>query len=76
MAATLLSSRADYAELLEKYDTWMFDCDGVLWSGDHVIPGITETLALLRSHSEFIYERIKVSSLMLFVRETDPLCDE
>jgi 4-nitrophenyl phosphatase len=23
-----------YQELLNRYDTWMFDCDGVLWRGD------------------------------------------
>jgi 4-nitrophenyl phosphatase len=26
-----------YQELLDKYDTWMFDCDGVLWLGDRLI---------------------------------------
>jgi hypothetical protein len=25
-----------YQELLNRYDTWMFDCDGVLWRGDRL----------------------------------------
>jgi 4-nitrophenyl phosphatase len=40
-----------YQELLDKYDTWMFDCDGVLWNGDRLIDGAVEVLQLLRSQS-------------------------
>jgi len=47
-----LASSADYEALLEKYDTWMFDCDGVLWSGDHSIEGATQVLDILRSHKK------------------------
>lgn len=43
-----LSSGLDYAALLDKYDTWMFDCDGVLWHGDTLIDGATDVLDLLR----------------------------
>merc|ERR1719231_1221376 len=35
-------------KLLEKTDCFIFDCDGVIWKGDSVIPGIPETLAKLR----------------------------
>ena len=49
--AARLSSREDYAGLLDKYDTWLFDCDGVLWQGDKVIDGATDVLQLLRHHS-------------------------
>jgi 4-nitrophenyl phosphatase len=48
-----LKSPADYASLLSKYDTWMFDCDGVLWHGDTLIEGATDVLDLLRRHSEY-----------------------
>jgi len=41
-----------YQELLAKYDTWMFDCDGVLWHGDRLIDGATEVLQILRSHKK------------------------
>jgi 4-nitrophenyl phosphatase len=41
--------RSEYAKLIEKYDTFLFDCDGVLWNGDQVIPGAAEVLGYLRS---------------------------
>jgi len=40
-----------YKELLDKYDTWMFDCDGVLWRGDGLIDGAADVLQILRSQS-------------------------
>ncbi|KAG5641372.1 hypothetical protein DXG03_005378 [Asterophora parasitica] len=43
-----LSSTQDYASLLDRYDTWMFDCDGVLWHGDRLIDGVVEVLEMLR----------------------------
>ena len=46
-----LSKPHDYAALLERYDTWMFDCDGVLWHGDRLIDGAVDVLELLRSRS-------------------------
>ncbi|KAK7428562.1 p-nitrophenyl phosphatase [Neonectria magnoliae] len=36
-------------EFIDKFDTFLFDCDGVLWSGDHIFEGVPETIALLRS---------------------------
>ncbi|KNG89964.1 4-nitrophenylphosphatase [Aspergillus nomiae NRRL 13137] len=36
-------------EFIDKFDVFLFDCDGVLWSGDHTFPGTNETLELLRS---------------------------
>ena len=47
--AARLSTRDDYADLLDKYDTWLFDCDGVLWEGTRLIPGAVDVLAYLRS---------------------------
>ncbi|PAV17761.1 2-phosphoglycolate phosphatase [Pyrrhoderma noxium] len=44
-----LSTTKDYQELLDKYDTWLFDCDGVLWRGTTLIDGAKEFLQLLRS---------------------------
>ena len=46
-----ISSPGEYANLLDKYDTWLFDCDGVLWRGDHLIEGVTEVLDMLRRRS-------------------------
>ncbi|KIK96075.1 hypothetical protein PAXRUDRAFT_139268 [Paxillus rubicundulus Ve08.2h10] len=47
-----LSSKEDYEVLLEKYDTWMFDCDGVLWHGDRPIEGAVEVLDILRKRGK------------------------
>lgn len=47
--ASWLKGRAEYAKLIEKYDTFLFDCDGVLWNGDHIIQGAAEVLEYLRS---------------------------
>ncbi|KAF8843499.1 2-phosphoglycolate phosphatase [Paxillus ammoniavirescens] len=52
--ATHLSSKEDYEALLEKYDTWMFDCDGVLWHGDRPIEGAVEVLDILRKRGKRI----------------------
>jgi hypothetical protein len=49
--AVRLSSADSYATLLDKYDTWMFDCDGVLWHGDRLIDGAIEVLHFLRQKS-------------------------
>ena len=41
-------ARDQYEALLDKYDTWLFDCDGVLWNGDQLVPGAKEVLQMLR----------------------------
>lgn len=49
-----LQSTPDYEELLSKYDTFLFDCDGVLWSGDDTIPGVVSVLQKLRQRGKSI----------------------
>ncbi|OTB08389.1 hypothetical protein M426DRAFT_317012 [Hypoxylon sp. CI-4A] len=39
-------------EFLDKFDVFLLDCDGVLWSGDHLFDGIVETLEMLRSRGK------------------------
>jgi len=52
MSIHLTSDKAEgYNALLDRFDTWLFDCDGVLWHGDTVIDGAVEVLQLLRSRS-------------------------
>ncbi|KIJ28305.1 hypothetical protein M422DRAFT_189924, partial [Sphaerobolus stellatus SS14] len=43
-----------YEKLLSSYDTWLFDCDGVLWHGDRLIEGALEVLSYLRSQNNSI----------------------
>ena len=52
--STRLSSREQYEHLIEKYDTWMFDCDGVLWHGSTIIDGVVDVLKFLRSKGQFV----------------------
>ena len=44
-------ARDQYQALLAKYDTWLFDCDGVLWNGDQLVDGAKEVLEMLRRQS-------------------------
>ena len=46
-----ISTPSEYAKLLDNHDTWLFDCDGVLWRGDHLIEGATQVLDMLRRRS-------------------------
>ncbi|EJU01483.1 2-phosphoglycolate phosphatase [Dacryopinax primogenitus] len=48
-----LTTPEDISTLL-KYDTFLFDCDGVLWQGDVLIPGAKEALAFLREQKKRI----------------------
>ncbi|MCJ1355221.1 MAG: hypothetical protein MMC33_005212 [Icmadophila ericetorum] len=36
-------------EFIDKFNVFLFDCDGVLWSGDTLFEGTVETLEMLRS---------------------------
>ena len=58
-----ISSPDEYAKLLDNYDTWLFDCDGVLWRGDHLIEGVTEVLDMLRRRSMLFLSRAWSGSL-------------
>jgi 4-nitrophenyl phosphatase len=44
-------ARDQYEALLDKYDTWLFDCDGVLWNGDQPVDGAKDVLDMLRRQS-------------------------
>lgn len=43
-----VSTKEDVEKIMEDYDTFLFDCDGVLWLGNHLLPKIAETLDLLQ----------------------------
>ncbi|PBK80598.1 2-phosphoglycolate phosphatase [Armillaria gallica] len=49
-----LSSSEQYASLIDNYNTWMFDCDGVLWHDDQLIAGAVDVLRLLRHRKKTI----------------------
>lgn len=43
-----ITTKAQAHEIIDKYEYFLFDCDGVLWLGDHLLPSVKETLDLLR----------------------------
>ena len=43
------------AELLDKTDVFIFDCDGVIWKGDSLIDGVPATLQMLREAGKKIF---------------------
>ncbi|KAJ2905592.1 hypothetical protein MKZ38_004886 [Zalerion maritima] len=43
----LTGDKAAINEFIDKFDTFLFDCDGVLWSGDHVFDGVIDTIQML-----------------------------
>lgn len=55
MAPIELSTAADYQALLDKTDNVLFDCDGVIWEGDHLIEGVDTVLKHLRSLGKRIW---------------------
>ncbi|KAI0128937.1 4-nitrophenylphosphatase [Xylariales sp. AK1849] len=48
----LTGDAAAISEFIDRFDVFLLDCDGVLWSGDHLFEGIVETLELLRSRGK------------------------
>jgi len=55
MPARTLTTPEEYQALVDKYDTWLFDCDGVIWEGDHVIGKAGDTLQYLRQQGKRIF---------------------
>lgn len=48
----LTGDPAAIKSFLSQYDTFLFDCDGVLWSGSHIFPSVPETISFLHSLSK------------------------
>ncbi|KAK7246028.1 hypothetical protein RIF29_40885 [Crotalaria pallida] len=46
--AHLLSAH-NFKQLFDSVEAFLFDCDGVIWKGDELIDGVSETLHMLRS---------------------------
>lgn len=49
-----INNKDQILSILENYDYFLFDCDGVLWLGDHLLPSVKETLQLLKQHNKTI----------------------
>lgn len=46
MPPVKVTTKQQITELLQNYDTFIFDCDGVIWLGDHAIPGAVDSIEL------------------------------
>ncbi|OLL24882.1 4-nitrophenylphosphatase [Neolecta irregularis DAH-3] len=44
----------DYNKFLDSFETFLFDCDGVLWHGNTLLPRTRETLDLLKKRGKRI----------------------
>ncbi|EGW30974.1 p-nitrophenyl phosphatase [Spathaspora passalidarum NRRL Y-27907] len=49
-----ITNKQQVTELLDQYDYFIFDCDGVLWLGDHLLPHIPETLQMLKDKGKTV----------------------
>ncbi|KAI5838046.1 HAD-like domain-containing protein [Morchella snyderi] len=55
MAPTKLTGKhAQIAAFIDKFDVFLFDCDGVLWHGNTLLHKIVDTLDMLRSKGKQI----------------------
>ncbi|KAF2022158.1 2-phosphoglycolate phosphatase [Aaosphaeria arxii CBS 175.79] len=53
MAPQYLSGdKAAIEEFIDRFDVFLFDCDGVLWSGDHLFPNVPETIKMLKARGK------------------------
>lgn len=53
--ANVLKISEPNKDVLDGVDVFIFDCDGVIWRGDSLIPGIPETLEKLRAAGKRMY---------------------
>jgi len=40
----------DIKDFFEAYDTFIFDCDGVIWRANNLIKGVKEALTLMKKN--------------------------
>ena len=48
MVPPLLSTPEEYQALIDSVDTFLLDCDGVIYHGSIAVQGVKESLQLLR----------------------------
>ncbi|KAJ2658397.1 hypothetical protein IWW48_004072 [Coemansia sp. RSA 1200] len=52
MVPKKLVMRQDLESLVEQHDTFLFDCDGVIWNGKHAIKNVSAALDMLRKRGK------------------------
>jgi hypothetical protein len=64
-----LTTKAQYAELVDKFETFLFDCDGVIWQGPKAVRGVKDVLEWLRSKGSLT--QVNLSLCARILRGTD-----
>jgi len=59
-----LTSREALTSIVDPFDTFLFDCDGVLYNGDMAIDGAVEVTDMLRSKGMHNHHKIDLSILI------------
>lgn len=52
MTPVKLESKQHIESFIDKYDNFLFDCDGVIWLDEKIIPGVLETIEFLKSRGK------------------------
>jgi len=45
----------DIKKFFDSYDTFIFDCDGVIWRANNLIKGVKEALTLMKKNVHFLF---------------------
>jgi hypothetical protein len=54
MVPPVLTTPEEFQTLLDKYDTFLCDCDGVIYHGPVVVPGVPDVLKHLRANGKVL----------------------
>lgn len=49
-----VTTKEQAQQLIDQYEYFLFDCDGVIWLGDHLLPSVVETIELLKERKKTI----------------------
>ncbi|MBW0506969.1 hypothetical protein O181_046684 [Austropuccinia psidii MF-1] len=52
MSVKSLQSHQELQSFINRFDNFLFDCDGVIWHGDQLIPGVKSVLEFLRASNK------------------------
>jgi len=50
-----LKTPEEYRQLVDSVDTFLLDCDGVIYHGPEVVEGVKEVLTMFRAAGTFHY---------------------
>ncbi|KAH9817874.1 HAD-like domain-containing protein [Melampsora americana] len=53
--ANFIESDSERKSFIDRFENFLFDCDGVIWHGDQLIPGVKEVLVYLREQGKRLF---------------------